>query len=494
MPDNYESLLEKGHEAIATGMVKRALTFFLDAARIDPTRPEAFEELVFALRLDGDFHKADLLSQELAQRSRPITPPYLVTAIVSVYNAERFMRHRLDNLLAQTLGDRLEIIVIDAHSPENEKGMVKPYLEKYSNITYLRLEEREGLYASWARGCRMAKGRFITNANADDVLRPDALEILAQELEAHPEAGLAYGDFWVTNRDNQNFPDHIRIGYALRPDYDPRFMRWGCYMGPQPMWRTSIHEKIGHFDPSYTTAGDYEFWCRIAAAGFTMRHVNEFLGTYQHNPSGIINTNQNATAIETQKVRDLYKDKIPDPVPQPIFDHYKFDGALPRDRHCLIVLDYSGPLASIIDTLDLLWKSSLYPYRICALDSESDPKTTQALTQSLAQGKLQFIHNAHNISDRELHSLDPQASVVIRVQTRLQSLSTNWLEMIVGILEHDARIGGLIWEADASTSRYEAIEAPSAHDPIRAYRVPLSTQQLILRISEPGFASLRGPI
>ena len=50
--------------------------------------------------------------------------PFLVSAIVSTYNAEQFTAGCLDNLEAQTLADRLEIIVVDSCSEQNERDIV----------------------------------------------------------------------------------------------------------------------------------------------------------------------------------------------------------------------------------------------------------------------------------------------------------------------------------------------------------------------------------
>jgi|GEM_PF-2584705 len=414
---------------------------------------------------------------------------YLVTAIVSIYKGERYLRHRLDNLLAQTLGDRLEILVIDAHSPENEQGIIEPYLRKHRNITYLRLDEREGIYASWSRGCKMAQGTYLTNANADDVLRPDALEILAQELDQHPQAGLAYGDYWVTNRDNQNFPEQIRIGYAYRPDYAPNIMRSGCYMGPQPMWRKSLHTEIGYFDASYVAAGDYEFWCRIAAAGHSMRHVPQFLGIYQHNVVGIINSNLNIAVTETLKVQALYQNRLPAPQPMPQFDFYPSDNTPPLDRHCLILIDAVGSFFSIQTSLELLWKNSHYPYRIGVLDPGDNCDVTLFLQEAVRCGKIQFLHTS-TIPDAELGSLDSSAEFIVRVQPVLQKLSPIWLELIVGILHHDARIEQLSWQADSTSPQHQVIATIPLSDPIRvlrAHHVPAAP--LFLRICEPGFVS-----
>ena len=168
-------------------------------------------------------HGAAMCSTDLAP-SLPRPPAPLVSAIVSTYNNERFMEGRLRDLVAQTLGDRLEIIVVDSGSQGNEGAIVKRFMEKHSNIRYIRTEERERIYQAWNRGIRAARGKYVTSANTDDRLRPDALEILASELDAHPEMALAYADFFITNTENEEFHAHTRTGYSIKPDFAPNIM------------------------------------------------------------------------------------------------------------------------------------------------------------------------------------------------------------------------------------------------------------------------------
>jgi glycosyltransferase involved in cell wall biosynthesis len=85
----------------------------------------------------------------------------LVSAIVSTYNAERFMRGCLADLAAQTIADRLEIIVVDTGSPQNEGAVVREFQQHYHNIVYIRTAQRESLYAAWNRGIQAARGKYI---------------------------------------------------------------------------------------------------------------------------------------------------------------------------------------------------------------------------------------------------------------------------------------------------------------------------------------------
>lgn len=165
-----------------------------------------------------------------------------VSAIVSTYNSERFLRGCLEDLVQQTLFKRqeLEVIVVNTGSQQGEDSLVNELQKDYPQIVSIRIGQRETIYQAWNRGIRAASGEYVTTANTDDRHRSDALEVMASELDAHPEVALVYGDVFVTNFENQTFDSHIRSGYLLRPDFSHEIMLSGCHMGPQPMWRKTI--------------------------------------------------------------------------------------------------------------------------------------------------------------------------------------------------------------------------------------------------------------
>ena len=211
---------------------------------------------------------------------------YLVSAIVSAYNSEKFIRGCLDDLENQTIADKLEIIVVNSGSQQNEESVVREYQQKYNNIVYLKTEQREGIYSAWNRAVKIARGQFITNANTDDRHSKDALEIMADTLLKNPDVALVYGDQICTDTPNGTFENHHPVEMARRADYSRERLLFGCCVGSQPMWRKSLHNELGYFDETLTCAADWDFWLRISSK-YKLKHIPEFLGLYYHNPDGI---------------------------------------------------------------------------------------------------------------------------------------------------------------------------------------------------------------
>ena len=162
----------------------------------------------------------------------------LITAIVSTYSAERFMRSCLEDLIAQTLFSETEVLVIDSGSPQGESAICLEYARKHPQIKLIRTE-REPLYAAWNRAIPLARGKYLTNANTDDRHRSDSFEKLAAKLENSPEIVLAYGDQLTSTIENETFESCIVRNtrrYNL-PEFSHNTLMLGCLTGSQPMWR-----------------------------------------------------------------------------------------------------------------------------------------------------------------------------------------------------------------------------------------------------------------
>lgn len=204
----------------------------------------------------------------------------LVSAIVSTYNSEKFIRGKIEDLLRQTIADKLEIVIVNSGSAQDEDSIIKEYVENHRNIIYIHTQERESIYKAWNRGIRAAKGKFITNANTDDRLKVDALEILSNALTDNPEVCLVYADQFITNVPNQKFEDCGNCQVNKSPDFNYLLQLDRCLVFSQPMWRASLHFEDGFwFDEKLEICGDHEFELNISLK-YPMLHIPEVLGAF----------------------------------------------------------------------------------------------------------------------------------------------------------------------------------------------------------------------
>ncbi|MFM9267672.1 glycosyltransferase [Tychonema sp. BBK16] len=237
------------------------------------------------------------------EKSQPVPSAFKVSAIVSTYNSEKFMRGCLQDLVDQILYKQgaLEIIVIDSGSQQNEQAIVREFQAKYPHIVYDRTSERETLYAAWNRGIKMSHGAYITNANTDDRHRPDALEILAKYLDENATVSLVYADQLITATTNDTFANTQSEKRWNWPAFDYSELERRCIIGPQPMWRKSLHQKYGYFRAEFMSAGDYEFWLRIGKTEIIV-HLPEILGLYCENQQGL----QHSSTTSQQETRQIW--------------------------------------------------------------------------------------------------------------------------------------------------------------------------------------------
>ncbi len=206
--------------------------------------------------------------------------PYLISAIVSTYKSEEFMQECLTDLTGQTLGDNLEIIIVDANSPQNERKIVTEFQKRFSNIRYIRTCERIGIYPAWNFGIYLASSDLVTPFSTNDRLRPDAYEIMVRYMQSHPNTALVYGDTFLTDLPHQSFHNFVpkKNLMAFRwPPFNYEQLLFNCLIGPHPVWKKSLCHDVGYVDPRYTAISDQDYWLRIGRS-HTIEHIQEYTG------------------------------------------------------------------------------------------------------------------------------------------------------------------------------------------------------------------------
>ena len=101
----------------------------------------------------------------------------LISIIVPVYQANRFIRETMDCVLAQTYPD-WELLLIEDGSTDGTPETIRSYCEKKgeNRIRLICQPVNGGAARARNRGLEEAKGRYIAYLDADDLWVPEKLE------------------------------------------------------------------------------------------------------------------------------------------------------------------------------------------------------------------------------------------------------------------------------------------------------------------------------
>jgi len=104
-------------------------------------------------------------------------PDLLLSVVIPCYNYEAYVGEAIEGVLRQATPD-MEVIVVDDGSTDGSWEVIRRYGERATCIR----TENQGQLQAYLTGFARARGRFIYFLDADDVLRPGAIEALRPHM------------------------------------------------------------------------------------------------------------------------------------------------------------------------------------------------------------------------------------------------------------------------------------------------------------------------
>lgn len=119
----------------------------------------------------------------------------LVTIICLCYNHEAYVVESLNSVIKQ-LYSPIELIIVDDCSTDNSKKTITNWLEKNSEIQFIANETNLGNTKSFNKALKLAKGEYVIDFAADDILLPNcvALQINAFKNSDYKNLAVVYGN------------------------------------------------------------------------------------------------------------------------------------------------------------------------------------------------------------------------------------------------------------------------------------------------------------
>ena len=237
-----------------------------------------------------------------------------VTAIVPNYNHARFLRQRLDSIIAQT-HEALDIVVLDDASTDDSRTVIADYLARFPDRirAVFNAQNSGNVFAQWQAGLAEARGDLVWICESDDFCEPDFLEHLLPAF-ADQSVMMAFGRIHFVDEGGSYQPGLDSYREAAEPGiWDAPLVRPAAEWFSQAMGVKNVIPNVGgcvfrrqdilpeHWARAraFRVMGDWYLYSVLPAGGQIAYHP-EALAFFR--------VHQKNTSVLAQKTAEYYRE------------------------------------------------------------------------------------------------------------------------------------------------------------------------------------------
>ncbi len=192
-------------------------------------------------------------------------PTPVVSVVMPVYNAQRYLSEAVESILSQSLHD-FEFIVLDDGSTDRSLSILNRYAATDSRIR-LHARSHRGHIAAYDELLHMARGRYIARMDADDIAMPDRLCVEVEYLDAHPECVCVGGAYDLVDERGRMLIRRFESGMGDKSVQAELLSGNTVLCQPTSMFRREILAKIGYCDLTRTLIEDLDMFLKMGELG-----------------------------------------------------------------------------------------------------------------------------------------------------------------------------------------------------------------------------------
>jgi len=174
-----------------------------------------------------------------------------ISIVLPTYNGARYIRECIDSCLSQTFRD-IELIVVVDGSTDNTEEILKAYDDRRMKVIKTM---NQGQAPAMNTGFAVASGEYWSWTSDDNIYVPDAFEVMARYLDAHPEAAAVATDCLIIDENGKI------VGYEEYP--------WQCFL-----YRAEMGRKVGPHRPEARIIEDIDFFLRFRHLGGPVMRIS----------------------------------------------------------------------------------------------------------------------------------------------------------------------------------------------------------------------------
>ncbi len=223
----------------------------------------------------------------------------LLTVLMPVYNAEKYLVDAIDSILQQTFRD-FELLIIDDASVDSGLQIINSYNDP--RIRLIRNEHNLGISAALNKGIELCSTELIARMDADDISYPTRLQKQYEFFLNNPDCSLLAAWAREITPDRQPF-----ITEVMNSDYHYYALTFQCCIyHPTVMYKRSAVLSVGMYNTPYSE--DFELWWQLTRR-YKVASLHEVLLDYRLSEKSLCRITKKTeyeTAQYAQVVRNIH--------------------------------------------------------------------------------------------------------------------------------------------------------------------------------------------
>jgi glycosyltransferase involved in cell wall biosynthesis len=199
----------------------------------------------------------------------------IISIIIPSLNQGEFLEHALQSILTQGY-KHFELIIIDGGSTDKTLKIIQSY-NTDSRIKWIS-EPDKGQSDALNKGFQMTQGDIIGWLNTDDLYLSGCFQTIARFFEEHDDIDIVYGDYCLINREGKIIKYRKEINFDL---FILKYLHVLYIPSTSTFFRRKIIEENYLLRIDYHYAMDYDFFLRLALAGYKFAHFKQYLANFR---------------------------------------------------------------------------------------------------------------------------------------------------------------------------------------------------------------------
>lgn len=224
-----------------------------------------------------------------------------VSIVLPTYNGSKYLAGAVASIRAQSFQD-WELILVDDCSKDCTPELIEHLAGQDPRIRPSRNPVNQRLPKSLNIGFAQSRGELLTWTSDDNEYRPDALAAMVRVLRERPAVGLVYAD--ATDIDDDGRP----IGF--RPAGDPATLGWSNGVNACFLYRRTVFETVGGYDPEWVLVEDWDYWLRVSLH-FQLAPLREDLYLYRQHKGSLTATRMSEIIRARTRLMEHWVDRLP---------------------------------------------------------------------------------------------------------------------------------------------------------------------------------------